>query len=179
MSVTKSCGTEFVVPDELKETVEKQIALVKECFDAKATDGKIVNAQAMGVYFDLMEKHKEFNLITDEEIEDMKSFAKEFQKAVDAADANNDGFIELEEFKALLSLVESVYFESLFSTFDINMDGFITQDEMNTVVAGIDNEVRAKRMRQYFDMMLANFDADKDGQISLTEFTESMKTLKY
>ena len=98
---------------------------------------------------------------------------------MDAADANNDGFIELEEFKALLSLVESVYFESLFSTFDINMDGFITQDEMNTVVAGIDNEVRAKRMRQYFDMMLANFDADKDGQISLTEFTESMKTLKY
>ena len=98
---------------------------------------------------------------------------------MDAADANNDGFIELEEFKALLSLVESVYFESLFSTFDINMDGFITQDEMNTVVAGIDNEVRAKRMRQYFDMMLANFDADKDGQISLSEFTESMKTLKW
>ena len=50
---------------------------------------------------------------------------------------------------------------------------------MNTVVAGIENPVRAKKLRELFDMLLANFDADGDGRLSLTEFTDSMKGMKY
>ena len=53
------------------------------------------------------------------------------------------------------------------------------QDEMDTVIAGIEKPVRAKKIRELFDMMLANFDADGDGRISLTEFTDSMKTMKF
>ena len=53
------------------------------------------------------------------------------------------------------------------------------QDEMNTVVAGIDRPIRAKRIRQCFDVMLANFDADGDGKLSLFEFSEAMKTMQF
>ena len=53
------------------------------------------------------------------------------------------------------------------------------QDEMDTVIAEIEKPVRAKKVRELFDMMLANFDADGDGRISLTEFTDSMKTMKF
>ena len=53
------------------------------------------------------------------------------------------------------------------------------QDEMDTVIAGIEKPIRAKKLRELFDMLLANFDADGDGRISLTEFTDSMKTMKW
>ena len=50
---------------------------------------------------------------------------------------------------------------------------------MNTVVAGIEKPQKAKRIRELFDMLLANFDTDGDGRLSLFEFSESMKTLKW
>ena len=50
---------------------------------------------------------------------------------------------------------------------------------MDTVIAGIEKPIRAKKLRELFDMLLANFDADGDGRISLTEFTDSMKTMKF
>ena len=53
------------------------------------------------------------------------------------------------------------------------------QDEMKTVVAGIEKPIRAKKVRELFDMLLANFDADGDGRLSLAEFTASMKTMKW
>ena len=53
------------------------------------------------------------------------------------------------------------------------------QDEMNTVVAGIEKPIRAKKIRELFDMLLANFDADGDGRLSLAEFTDSMKGMKF
>ena len=53
------------------------------------------------------------------------------------------------------------------------------QDEMDTVVAGIEKPIRAKKVRELFDMLLANFDADGDGRLSLAEFTDSMKSMKW
>ena len=53
------------------------------------------------------------------------------------------------------------------------------QDEMKTVVAGIEKPIRAKKVRELFDMLLANFDADGDGRLSLAEFTGSMQTMKF
>ena len=50
---------------------------------------------------------------------------------------------------------------------------------MNTVVAGIEKPMKAQRIRELFDMLLANFDMDGDGRLSLFEFSESMKTLKW
>lgn len=177
--VTKACGKEFVVPEELKDRIVRAVALTKECFDAKANDGKIVNAEAMDVYFDLMAQYKELGFITEEEIEDQKSFDTDFQAAVDNSDANNDGFIDFEEFKVLINEAKATYVKSLFSTYDLDMDGFITQDEMTTVVDGIENPVRSKKVRQIFDMLLTNYDADDDGRISLNEFSESMRKMKW
>ena len=50
---------------------------------------------------------------------------------------------------------------------------------MNTVVAEIEKLIRAKRLRELFDMLLTNFDTDGDGRLSLAEFSDSMKTLKW
>jgi len=179
VSIAKSDGTAFKLPEDQKEKVEKSIAVIPEVFHAKATDGKIVNAQAMEVYFDLMKKYEEIGIVTEDDVEDMKLFENDFQGAVDICDANNDGFIDFGEFKNLIKEAESTYTKSLFKAYDLNMDGYITQDEMDTVVSGIEKPNRAKRVREIFDLMLQNFDADGDGRISWAEFTESMKSLDW
>ena len=46
---------------------------------------------------------------------------------VEVCDANNDGFIDFEEFKNLIKEAESAYVRNLFKTYDLNMDGYITQ----------------------------------------------------
>ena len=48
-------------------------------FYIRATDGKIVNAQAMEVYYDVMEVYKVAGIVSEEEIEDLKSFDATFQ----------------------------------------------------------------------------------------------------
>jgi len=178
-TVTKPDGSEFVIPEDQKEKTEKAIAIVSDVFHTKATDGKIVNAQVMKVYFDLMDAYQEAGVTTEEDVEDLKLLQGDFQTVVEACDANNDGFIDFEEFKNLIKASESAYVRTLFKTYDLNMDGYITQDEMNTVVAGIEIPVRKKRLRELFDMLLANFDTDGDGRLSLAEFSDSMKTLKW
>ena len=52
------------------------------------------------------------------------------QAVVEVCDANNDGFIDFEEFKTLIMEAKSAYIEELFKTYDLNLDGFITQVEM-------------------------------------------------
>merc|ERR1712008_545204 len=140
-------GNDFIIPEDSKARIEKSIASLSEVFHSKATDGKIVNAQAMEVYYELMEVYKVAGFVSEEEIEDLKSFDGVFQAVVEGCDANQDGFI--------------------------------TQDEMKTVVAGIEKPIRAKKVRELFDMLLANFDADGDGRLSLAEFTGSMQTMKF
>ena len=46
---------------------------------------------------------------------------------VEVCDANNDGFIDFEEFKNLIKEAESAYVRTLFKTYNLNMDGYITQ----------------------------------------------------
>jgi len=178
-TVTHKGGNDFIIPEESQERIQKSLASLSEVFHSKATDGKIVNAQAMEVYYDLLEVSKAAGIVTEEEIEDVKSFDGTFQAVVEVCDVNNDGFIDFEEFKTLIMEAKAVYIEELFKTYDLNLDGFITQDEMDTVVAGIEKPIRAKKVRELFDMLLANFDADGDGRLSLAEFTGSMKSMKW
>ena len=49
------------------------------------------------------------------------------QALVEGCDANNDGFIDFEEFKNLIKEAESAYVRNLFKTYDLNLDGYITQ----------------------------------------------------
>lgn len=178
-TIAKPDGSEFVIPEDQKWKIEKSIVLISDVFHTKATDGKIINAQAMKVYFELMDAYQEAGVTTEEDVEDLKLLEGDFQTVVEACDTNNDGFIDFEEFKNLIKEAESAYVRTLFKTYDLNLDGYITQDEMNTVVAGIEKPIRAKRLRELFDMLLANFDTDGDGRLSLAEFSDSMKTLKW
>mgnify|MGYP001328057307 CR=1 FL=1 len=49
------------------------------------------------------------------------------QAVVEICDANNDGFIDIDEFKNLLREAEAAYVRKLFESYDLNMDGFVTQ----------------------------------------------------
>ena len=52
---------------------------------------------------------------------------------------------------------------------------------MDAVVAAINesgDEDMARKMRDTFDLMLKNFDANDDGKISISEFTNAIKTMK-
>ena len=53
------------------------------------------------------------------------------QTVVEICDANNDGFIDIDEFKNLLREAEAAYVRKLFESYDLNMDGFITQVNMS------------------------------------------------
>merc|ERR1711971_10995 len=178
-TIVKPDGSRIQLPEDQKWRVEKMFALVSEVFHTKATNGKIPNADAMKAYYALQDKYVEVGINNKEEVEDLKKFAGDLEVVVKACDANNDGFIDLEEFKNLYREAWSAYIGALFKTYDLNKDGLITQDEMNAVVAGIDRPIRAKRVRQCFDVMLANFDVDGDGKLSLFEFSEAMKTLQF
>ena len=46
---------------------------------SRASDGKIVNAQAMKVYFDLMDAYQEAGVTTEEDVEDLKALEGDFQ----------------------------------------------------------------------------------------------------
>ena len=70
---------------------------------------------------------------------------------------------------------------ALFKKYDLNSDGQIDQSEMDKIVAKMNesgNTAMAKEKRETFDSMLANFDANGDGMISLTEFLEAIKNMK-
>ena len=70
----------------------------------------------------------------------------------------------------------------LFKKYDLNSDGQIDQSEMDKIVAKINESGKttmAKDMRERFDSMLVNFDANGDGMISLTEFSEAIKSVKF
>ena len=50
---------------------------------------------------------------------------------VETCDANNDGFIDMDEFKNLYREAWSAYIGALFKTYDLNKDGLITQVKMH------------------------------------------------
>ena len=94
---------------------------------------------------------------------------------------NKDGFLDWDEYMALMMEARSTFTLGQFSRYDLNGDGEIDQAEMDTVVAAIKesgNEFMANVMRQNFDLMLKNFDANGDGEISIAEFANAIKSLK-
>ena len=94
---------------------------------------------------------------------------------------DKDGFLDWTEYMALVMEARSKYTMGLFTKYDLNGDGVIDQDEMKTVVANIKetgDEFMANIMRQTFDLMLKNFDANNDGMISISEFINAIKNMK-
>ena len=70
---------------------------------------------------------------------------------------------------------------SVFKKYDLNNDGQIDKSEMDTIVAKMNESgdtAMAREKRCTFDSMLANFDANGDGMISLAEFLDAIKSMK-
>ena len=83
---------------------------------------------------------------------------------------------------ALNMEARSTYYMALFKKYDLNNDGEIDQSEMDEIVAKMNesgNTTMAQDMKERFESMLANFDANGDGMISLTEFSEAIKSVKF
>ena len=100
---------------------------------------------------------------------------------VEKNDLDKDGFLDWTEYMSLVMDARSTYTEELFTKFDLNGDGEIDQEEMDAVVASIKesgNELKANEMRDNFDIMLKNFDANGDGKISISEYVNSLKNIK-
>ena len=105
-----------------------------------------------------------------------------FQGAVERFDIDKDGFIDWDEFLALMMEVRSSYYKSLFKMYDLNKDNQIDKSEMETIVAQIKARGEAekgKKMEELFNIMLKNFDDDGDGKINIFEFTNAIKSLKF
>ena len=103
------------------------------------------------------------------------------QALVGQSDLDKDGFLDWDEYMALLMDARSTFTLGLFTKFDLNGDGEIDQAEMDTVVAKLKDsgdDFMAKNMRDNFDLMLKNFDANGDGKISISEYVNAIKNMK-
>ena len=74
------------------------------------------------------------------------NFTRDFTKIPDLTgqmytaelvDVDKDGFIDWDEFLALMMEARSSYYKSLFKTYDLNEDNQIDKSEMETIVAQI------------------------------------------
>merc|ERR1712087_952044 len=103
-----------------------------------------------------------------------KSAAKqEAENMLKAADENNDGQVDFEEFKAvwhrkLLSRHDQ-YIHRVFAVFDDNGDGFIDAKELQSVLGDDYSAIQS---------MIQEVDTDDDGKLSFEEFKKAMQESK-
>ncbi|EDO37926.1 predicted protein [Nematostella vectensis] len=108
-------------------------------------------------------------------------------------DVNRDGKIDFREFMCSLSVSTRGTMEQklrwAFSIYDVNGDGFITKQEMFRIVdalyrtAGDNPDTSPGLISQWDELtpeertlkVFRNFDTDRDGVLSLTEFLEGAK----
>lgn len=99
------------------------------------------------------------------------------QKMMHRLDINKDGKLDLEEFEDLFKemlnrtlLVERA--REKFKEFDTNHSGTIESDEINQVITWTLQAYPAENKAVYQARIMANIDANKDGQLDLLEFTD-------
>ena len=99
----------------------------------------------------------------------------------DKFDINKDGFIDWEEFLGIILEARNKHHLELFKKFDLNQDNQIDELEMKLIVKQLKdkgNNAKAESLEKLFNIMLTNFDDDKDGQINVDEFTKFFKHLE-
>merc|ERR1719431_2112113 len=168
------------VSEHVRNKIAKGIEIMKNCFGARANDGKIVLADVTPVFVAIMEEYKQVEILQDE-LEKNEGIKKHLDSLVEKNDLDKDGFLDWTEYMTLVMDARSTYTEELFTKFDLNGDGEIDKEEMEAVVASIKesgNELKANEMRENFDVMLKNFDANGDGKISISEYVNSLKNIK-
>ncbi|MBA0596659.1 hypothetical protein Gorai_013469, partial [Gossypium raimondii] len=138
---------------------EEEIAGLKEMFKMIDTDnsGQIT-------YDELKDGLKRFGADLDE---------SEFRALMQAADVNNNGTIDYEEFVAATLHLNKIEREdnlmAAFSYFDKDGSGYITQDELQKACQEFGIE------EIHLDEMIGEVDQDNDGRIDYNEFVAMMQ----
>ena len=92
-------------------------------------------------------------------------------------DANKDGKLDAQEFEVLFKemLQRTLLIErarTKFQEFDSNKNGFIDTDEIRAVLDWTLQAYPSENIEAYKERLLANIDANKDGQLDLREFVD-------
>ncbi|XP_039047488.1 calcium-dependent protein kinase 26-like [Hibiscus syriacus] len=138
---------------------EEEIAGLKEMF-------KMIDADSSGqiTYDELKVGLKKFGADLDE---------SEFHALMKAADVNNNGTIDYEEFVAATLHLNKIEREdnlmAAFSYFDKDGSGYITQDELQKACQEFGIE------EIHLDEMIGEVDTDNDGRIDYNEFVAMMQ----
>merc|ERR1712173_338880 len=95
---------------------------------------------------------------------------KEAKTMLEAADENNDGQVDFEEFKQVwhrkLLSQHDQYIHRVFAVFDDNGDGYIDARELQSVLGDDFDNIKA---------MIEEVDENNDGKLSFVEFQKAMQ----
>lgn len=99
------------------------------------------------------------------------------KKIMDRLDANKDGQLDIGEFQALFEemLQRTLLMERAkekFKEFDTNKSGTIESDEIRQVIDWTLQAFPAGNREVYEQRLMANIDANKDGQLDILEFVD-------
>merc|ERR1712179_289758 len=109
-----------------REQINKGIEITRKCFSARATDGKISNKDAMPVFVAIMEEYQEVEILQQEKLIN-EGIKENLEALVGQSDLDKDGFLDWDEYMALLMEARSTFTLGLFTKFDLNGDGEIDQ----------------------------------------------------
>ena len=102
-------------------------------------------------------------------------------RLIDVFDKDNGGTVDFEEFLQGLSIFsvkgrKDQKLKFLFQIYDINNDGFITNGELFDVLKMMTgSNLRDVQLQQIVDKTIIFADLDRDGKISLEEFTKMVE----
>ena len=170
--------------DGMKRKIQMQLEITKNCFDARSSNGRIQMDEIFNVSASAIEKLEIAGVLSKEELDGLKTFQDDLKDAVgsyEKFDLNKDGFIDWNEFMALMMQARSNYYKMLFKKFDLNQDDQIDKAEMDLIVQKLKEKgetERSDQLKDLFHNMLKNFDEDNDGKINVNEFVNAIKNLK-
>ncbi|KAK0401525.1 hypothetical protein QR680_015836 [Steinernema hermaphroditum] len=146
-------------------------------FDVKKNESKKVDMENMRQLFKEFDTNGDGFIQKSELKEVMTKMGqaptdREVDEMFDAADANNDGNIDFNEFLTIArsNIIEMPSLRDTFYEIDVDLDGFITRDELQKAFQRMGHFLTDEDAKLIFDVI----DANKDGRIDFEEFRHLM-----
>ncbi|KAK0401524.1 hypothetical protein QR680_015836 [Steinernema hermaphroditum] len=141
-------------------------------FDVKKNESKKVDMENMRQLFKEFDTNGDGFIQKSELKEVMTKMGqaptdREVDEMFDAADANNDGNIDFNEFLTIArsNIIEMPSLRDTFYEIDVDLDGFITRDELQKAFQRMGHFLTDEDAKLIFDVI----DANKDGRIDFEE----------